>query len=502
MKLLKENPDKINSLHLDMNDEQSIPVTFFIYEGIIIYSTKPELHFGVENTIKDTVFASYKKNTSKEIKELLKNQKIFILNEDNDFYNPNKIKIIFNKIKKEQFSNPNIVIGRLFAVDSGYISFWQNRNTVLKNLKYVNQFINRIGGTPEKVKWEIVNQKTNESIIVDYDKYTSHLTPSEYDEELRKKEYAKHTQAGMKKATKTDIPFYKKLNLFYKQKTTIGDSYNIFDKLYDEVIKEQRVFSFDGQFGYTEVIKNPTPSEIKSIIRNNRSSALAGILIVNENEFYVFNRDNEFHKNVANRLNLKNYIGGLYNGNEYFFVSDSTSSKYKENPIVSNIIKKTFPKVKEIDFYNQDIVGDWSNLGNPFAESLEDYKGVHKAPSKNYGAPLHDLTQIYPDDIYSDKASIYYGDNSGSLEDNKIIQIFKNVKGKPEKLVKVYRAVPKLKNQKLSINTGDWVTLSKKYAINHGESTLLGKYNIVYKIVPAKTLFTDANSIYEFGYNP
>jgi hypothetical protein len=29
----------------------------------------------------------------------------------------------------------------------------------------------------------------------------------------------------------------------------------------------------------------------------------------------------------------------------------------------------------------------------------EDYKGTHTAPNKTSGAPLHNLTQTYPDDI-------------------------------------------------------------------------------------------------------
>jgi len=44
--------------------------------------------------------------------------------------------------------------------------------------------------------------------------------------------------------------------------------------------------------------------------------------------------------------------------------------------------------------------------------------------------------------------------------------------------------------------------LNKNYAIQHGRSTLHDKYKIVSKIVSAKTLYTDANSVHEFGYDP
>jgi hypothetical protein len=55
--------------------------------------------------------------------------------------------------------------------------------------------------------------------------------------------------------------------------------------------------------------------------------------------------------------------------------------------------------------------------------------------------------------------------------------------------------------EKLVINNGDWVTLSKQYAKEHGEGALNGKYKVISKKVPARKLFTDGNSIQEFGYD-
>lgn len=53
---------------------------------------------------------------------------------------------------------------------------------------------------------------------------------------------------------------------------------------------------------------------------------------------------------------------------------------------------------------------------------------------------------------------------------------------------------------KIIINSGDWVTINKRYAKEHGEHALNGNYKILMKRVPAKCLFTDANSLHEFGY--
>ena len=167
----------------------------------------------------------------------------------------------------------------------------------------------------------------------------------------------------------------------------------------------------------------------------------------------------------------------------------------------------------------------------------DDYKGTHTAPNKE-DAPLHDLTNTYPDDIYSDKGVLYYGD--GSPFDGESISIIRSAKGKPNLSVKIFRAVPdanketnkKIKYNKLyaklgrdknkfiehlekeitqleskrenkiTINSGDWVTINRQYAVLHGAASLDGNYKILSKTVRAKELFTDGNSIHEWGYDP
>ncbi len=198
-----------------------------------------------------------------------------------------------------------------------------------------------------------------------------------------------------------------------------------------------------------------------------------------------------------------------------------------------------------------------------FIESFEeDYKGHHQAPTKSGGAPLHDVTQLYPDDIYTlplMTAARYYG--HAIPEDTEAISVIQAAKGRPNKPIKIYRAVPDLnkdvdkqikkmigwltyvdkygfspwkdaeasqinndvghdkekfkaavrakigeldssKQKSLKINSGDWVTTVRKYAVDHGRSALNGNYKVVSKTVPAKHLYTDGNSIFEFGYDP
>jgi hypothetical protein len=131
------------------------------------------------------------------------------------------------------------------------------------------------------------------------------------------------------------------------------------------------------------------------------------------------------------------------------------------------------------------------------------YRGSHTAPGPDFGAPLHDLTgggQMYPADVYSEKAAQYYG-SGNRRADIEAFNLAKRVRGNPDAEVTMYRAVPK--NADISnINAGDWVTLSKDYAKNHGEAALRGDYKILSQKVKAKDLWTNADSIQEFGYQP
>lgn len=134
----------------------------------------------------------------------------------------------------------------------------------------------------------------------------------------------------------------------------------------------------------------------------------------------------------------------------------------------------------------------------------EDYKGVHKAPGPDRGVPLHDLTanenSVYPDDVYDKKKGPqYYGIGDGS--DMAAWNLIYSAKGNPGARIKIYRAVPAtLKN--VAINVGDWVTIDRSYAVSHGESRFDGEYKILSEFTVAKNLYTDGNSILEWGFYP
>jgi len=187
---------------------------------------------------------------------------------------------------------------------------------------------------------------------------------------------------------------------------------------------------------------------------------------------------------------------------------------------------------------------------NWYKTALEEYVGSHSAPDATSGAPLHDLTGIFPDDIYSAQAVRYYGHNGPS--DYQCISIIQAARNNPNLRLTVYRAIPMLNEdlinhyekqkayilkygkmppnadnvgiidksdyydyiydeiiklqqedpeEKLKINNGDWVAITRQYAKQHGESNLNGKYKILSKLVKASELYTNGDSIQEWGYH-
>jgi len=137
--------------------------------------------------------------------------------------------------------------------------------------------------------------------------------------------------------------------------------------------------------------------------------------------------------------------------------------------------------------------------GMPVGMSIKDvsYRGSHLAPNaKTYGATLDDLTKILPEDVYSQQGKQLYGLGDRLIDSEWRIAALK-ARGKPNAEVEIFRAVPKGVKD---INNGDWVSTSKAYAKQHGESTLNGEYEIISKKVPAKTLSTEGYP-YEYGYN-
>ncbi len=101
--------------------------------------------------------------------------------------------------------------------------------------------------------------------------------------------------------------------------------------------------------------------------------------------------------------------------------------------------------------------------------------------------------KFFPEDILS-HAGNYFRDF-----DRTIVEKLLNVQNCPSALLRIYRGAP----SNGVLNTGDWVSLSKKYAEQYaGDGCCSGDKNAkVYSYqVKAKDLSFDGDSFYEFGY--
>jgi len=141
------------------------------------------------------------------------------------------------------------------------------------------------------------------------------------------------------------------------------------------------------------------------------------------------------------------------------------------------------------------------STGLLYMMSLDDdtsYRGQHTAPRKDgYSKPLHDASEMMPD-IYHPEGYRWHGDHGGDESDRQAQQLFLDSYDNPDREVTIYRAVPEEAGE--NIKPGDWVTPFYDYAVQHiGDDE---NWKIISDKVKAKDIYTDGNSIYEFGYDP
>jgi len=143
-----------------------------------------------------------------------------------------------------------------------------------------------------------------------------------------------------------------------------------------------------------------------------------------------------------------------------------------------------------------------------------DYRMAHQPLSPKDGAArLDDLTgksvgtEVWPDDVYSPQGFNYYGGGSGEhgAATRESYNAILTAKNNPNSEITIYRAVPNDSNI-TTINEGDFVSLSKKYAELHGASGYglkgVDAGKVLSKKVKVKDIFSDGNDFNEFGYYP
>ena len=192
------------------------------------------------------------------------------------------------------------------------------------------------------------------------------------------------------------------------------------------------------------------------------------------------------------------------------FLDRATKRVKPDSPVFDDTFKARDEVQARLDALTDD-----SNVSAPdnTTDTTPDlsYQDGHRAPTNDGETPNLAVAATgetaYPQDLLgpdgvrlygSGQASPYKADEKAAIE-----HIREAMATGGTNKIKVYRAVPdSVVNPQ--INPGDWVTPSRKYAEDHGKGNL-GEgqgYTVLEKEIPASQLFTDGNSLLEWGYDP
>lgn len=192
----------------------------------------------------------------------------------------------------------------------------------------------------------------------------------------------------------------------------------------------------------------------------------------NEIEFFKKDNGDTFIRLLDNKANMLN---------EFSSFSDKDLTKQLGENIGKYISENATNKKKKISISNNDKI----------YSSNTDYFMNHR-PSEDYGNASNfesNMAEVFEHpEWYMDMTELYNRESLSAL---------RKVRNNPDAEIKVYRATPGD-----SINPGDWVTLSKKYAEEHNLRQMDGKGNVIEMTAKAKDVLFAGDDINEFGYFP
>jgi hypothetical protein len=211
----------------------------------------------------------------------------------------------------------------------------------------------------------------------------------------------------------------------------------------------------------------------------------------------------------------KKITEAIKNHGEFDGIAISKSKKGFPEHVIFNPanIRSRFAAFDPARSHENDLMAaDGGSIHMAEGGSNDDYRGGHTAPGPHFGAPMHDVSGngMYPADFYGQNGLRYYADHNDPTDRDAYNKITR-VKSKPNEMVWIHRAIPtsvykeameKKNPREHMIRKGDWVAINKEYAKSHGESVLNGDYKIASTRVPAKHVWTNADSIHEWGYHP
>lgn len=320
----------------------------------------------------------------------------------------------------------------------------------------------------------------------------------------------------------------REFNTFKKMKTTRG---NVFTGETREV--ESQAFFFSEDYDYSEHVSRVRANdtmEVKPVFLNirylNEISDFADIsefttdteIDFMDKSIWTYFDDKEFtdkfkeeYDGAVFEEDSGEVTYAVFNPNQIKSATDNTGAFSKENDDIRFSRKENSDlDQRYIELAERYRDGDLTvepELRNMVSQQAKekgfdkpDYRMDHSAPngSDEISQSIDNLKGLYPDDLYSNKGYQYYGSGYDSM-DRKAWEVLKRVKGNPDAKVTIYRAYPKGTGG--TITNGDWVTIVRDYAVEHGEANLDGDYQIVSKDVKAKEIFTNADSLLEQGYD-
>lgn len=132
------------------------------------------------------------------------------------------------------------------------------------------------------------------------------------------------------------------------------------------------------------------------------------------------------------------------------------------------------------------------------SNQFDAYRGSHK-PDVDEVVRFHELDRAMPNFYETPHHYIHDHDGSDFYGAKEAKKSASAARGNPDADVRIYRAVP---NNIETINPGDWVTTSNRYAEHHGQSNLpegVGSH-VLRATTKAKHIVFGGNDGYEFGY--
>ena len=157
--------------------------------------------------------------------------------------------------------------------------------------------------------------------------------------------------------------------------------------------------------------------------------------------------------------------------------------------------------VSQTEFMHASLFQFFAEGVDPFlrvkATADNSYGWAHRPGDPEGGIPAWDLTQGVPANVYTHPH--YYSDMS-EPSNREAHNILRRIRNNPETKIRIYRSLPAEKAHH-GIKPGDWVSISKEYARQHGkQEDPKNDWPVIRATVKAKDLFTDADDFREFGF--